>query len=297
MQHAKQERHRKEFVYGAVGVALAAALVFGWIRHRHREALRDEVRTFYTAWRDTDEAPIAQFWQCITRSTKIPKDNVELEAALDSAIARSAGGYARYAREKCLPELAKTPGRLEALSAASVMSATWSDYVAAVRALSKDAEGYVGTVEALEKEVARDVALKRLASNYHYASTESVETYAYDHFLRCAAPSFATMKGTQDLLEWLSTVLKDPVPQVTRWRKDCYPLIEKTDGAKPDPDYKSKVASFSSDDRDIQAFQDCLKAANEKQRKSLHAPFEQAWYHFAQARDNLAVRFGEFLAR
>jgi hypothetical protein len=291
--HARKVR--REIILGVGGVLLVGGLVFAGIREARHSGMQKEVKTFYTSFREVDDATVAPFWQCITRSSKAPKDNIELATTLDAAIVKSGGGYSKHARTKCLPMLQEAPSRYSDLTYPSVMSDAYSEYLNSVRALGKDAVAYVDSVDALEKETARDETLKREASNFHYAGKESVETYAYDRFLRCAAPGYAQMKGMQDLLEYLSTVLKDPVTHVTRWRKECYPMVEKTDGTKPDPDYKAKVASFSSDDRDIEAFQDVLKASNDKQRRALHAPFEKAWYQFAQARDALAAQFKDYL--
>jgi hypothetical protein len=294
-QQARASMHRKELIYGVGVAALVAALVVAWVQHHRKEQVRDQVKGFYTAFVEVQGAVVQPFWQCVTRGTKVPKDNVELESMLDAAIVRSAGGYAKHARAKCLPTLEGAAAKFEAVSAPPMMSDAYAKFIAAVRALQKDAESYVASVELIEKELPRDAVLKKTATAYHFSEKESAETHAYDRFLRCAAPNFASMKSMQELLEYLSTVLKDPVPQAQRWRQQCYPIIESTAADKADPDYKNKVAAFSTDDRDIDAFQDCLKAANEKQRKALHAPFEQAWYRFEQADEALANHFGEYL--
>jgi hypothetical protein len=86
------------------------------------------------------------------------------------------------------------------------------------------------------------------------------------------------------------------VTTVAKWQKDCYPIIQKTEGTTAHADYKSKVEAFSKDDRDVQAFTDVAKAAFDKQRKAAIPPFTEAWFKFATVRDGHFNLIGTFLA-
>lgn len=288
---------RKELIYGALGVVLLGGLIYGVVRNQRHKALQSEVRHYYTAFIDTDDAHIAQFWRCITRSEKTPKDNLELESGLETAVNKSKGGYGKHARSKCMPLLINAPSGMVGLVPPAVVADTHEKYLAAQRQLRTAADAYVDAIAAIEKNLEGDEALKKLAANYHYAGAESPQTYAYDRFLRCAVPDFATsVKEEQDLLQYLSVALKDPINHVQRWRKDCYSIVQKADGATMDPDYKTKVAALSPDDRDVQAFQDVIKADIDSERKAAHKPFVDAWYDFAKVRDAHMARIGGYLA-
>jgi len=290
-----KELVRKEIVYGVISVALVAALVVAVARNQKKKALQNEVRHYYTEFIGQDEAHVPQFWKCMGRGDKVPKDNLELEQFLESAVVKSKGGYAKYARSRCMPLLVGAPSAMD-MTTPPFLAGTHEKYVAALRVLKTDADTYINTIAGIEANTDPDEALKKLAANYHYAGGESAQTFAYDKFLRCAVPNFAGVKEEQDVLQYLSVALNDPITHVQRWRKDCYPIVAKADTQTVDPDYKTKVAALSADDRDVQAFQDVIKADVDKERKAAHDPFEKAWFRFAEVRDAHMAAIGSYLA-
>ena len=232
----------------------------------------------------------------MTRSDKVPKDNLDLEQLLEVAIAKSNGGYGKFTRGKCLSMVTNAPAGMEGLSPPVSVAASHEKYVAAVKQLRVDADAYITRIDGIEKYKDDDERVARLAANYHYAEGESVDTYAYDKFLRCIIPNLLTVKDEQGVLEALAPALTDPVPNVTRWRKDCYATIRKTEGLTADPDYKNKVEAFSKDDRDVQALKDILKADFDKERRAAHDPFSKAWFAFSSARSEHLSAVGAVLA-
>lgn len=293
VEHHKQAV-RKELLWGALAVILVGALGVAGFRSYRRSQLKDEVNTFYRSFVGPNE-DMQKFWKCVTRSDKLPKDNIELESALEAAVVKSKGAYAKFVRDKCIPLVKALPGRLEQLPPPSYLAEPYTGYINALRALEKDTAAYAGLIDALDQVVVRDQKLQQVAANYHFAGQESADTYAYDLFMRCAIPGFDGFTEEQQSLDYLATAMKDPVPAARKWRNDCFSIIEKTEGTKPHADYKKKVEAFSSDDRDVQAFQDVLKAANDKERKQAHQPFEKAWYTFQQASEALVSEFGKYL--
>ena len=293
VEHRKQAV-RKELVWGGLAVLLVGALGWAGFRSYRRSQLKDEVKGFYTSFVSPNE-DMQKFWKCVTRADKLPKDNIELETALDAAVVKSKGAYAKFVRDKCIPLVKALPGRLEQLNPPAYLADPYTDYIKALRNLEKDTISYANVIEAIDQSATRDQKLQEIAANYHYAGQESEKTYAYDLFLRCAIPGFDGFTEAQQGLDALAKSMKDPAAAASKWRQDCYPLIEKTEGTKMHADYKKKVEAFSSDDRDVQAFQDILRSANEKNRKESHGPFEQAWFRFAKASEALVGEFGKYL--
>ena len=295
VQHHKQ-LVRREVLVGVAAVALLGAAVWGVMRSNKRKALREEMRHYYTALLDADTSHVPEFWKCVARADKVPKDNLELESGVESAINKSKGGYAKFVRSKCINLVNNAPTGLIGIVPPPQVQDTHEKYVAALRTLKKDADAFIESIAVSERYYDDADKLKKVGTLYHLAEAESADTWAWDKFLRCAVPDVQKMADIQAVLEYLGTVMQDPVSNVTRWQKECYPIIQKTEGTTAHADYKTKVEAFSKDDRDVQAFQDVAKGAFDKQRKAAIPPFTKAWYNFATVRDEHFNKVGTFLA-
>src|SRR4051794_11597648 len=73
VQHHKQ-LVRREVVVGIVAVLALGGIVYGVSVNSKRKAMREEMRRYYTALVDADNAHVPEFWKCMARAEKVPKD-------------------------------------------------------------------------------------------------------------------------------------------------------------------------------------------------------------------------------
>lgn len=277
-----QKKARRLRTTGLALLVLAAGGAWMW-RNRQKQAEQAQVAQFYLSVRQVYDQNVVEFWKCLTRGGRVPENNLELTEAIEGAFRKAPKSYLAHLRDRCLPMALSAPRNLRAVPTSESVGAQMESYAASLEGVAEAAQAFANDLGRMAENAELDAKVIALANNYHYSESDSQETYAYDQFLRCAVPGFADMNEMQQALEFLAQIMKDPAGHVARWRKECAPPLLDTSKATAHADYKNKLEKFSADARDISAFSDCFKKADEAARQKLLAPLEKAWFASAQA--------------
>lgn len=267
----------------AVGLMIIGAVAAMLWRGNTRKAERKQVADFYLALRQVYDGQVVEFWKCVTRGAQLPETNLQLSTSIEEAFRKAPKGYLIHLRDRCLPMAEKAPGELRAVRAPEPVAEPLHAYANALAGVAQASLGFAKELQTMAETAELDAKVLALGGTYHYADADSADTYAYDQFLRCAIPGYDAMQDMQPVLEFLFSVLKDPAGHVARWRQECEPALADTGKATPHARYKEKLEKFSADPREVQAFTDCFRKADDKARQKRLEPLEQAWFAQAQS--------------
>jgi len=296
--HKKSVLHKKEVAIGAV------VLVLGFFAFQFftggKTASRQETEAFYRAFIDIDEKEYRAFWKCLQRNTgrgaNVMEDNLELYRALEGAFNKAPAQYPGFVLKTCIPRVKAFPERMmKELKMVDSLQPELGKYIETAGEVAAAAEKYANELQALNDHGVSDGKIQTAGNSFHFDAQDSVDTYAFDHFLRCAIPDYDTKADAQAIIEYLASVRKNPTADVARWRKDCVPLLQKTEGTKPHANYKTNVKKLNTDDRDLMAFQDLLVKADRANREALMEVMGKAWMSYFNGWQGLKKRLGEAL--
>jgi hypothetical protein len=293
----KHALHRKEIWIGA------AVLVVGFITVKAltggKTASRQETETFYKAFIDVDEKEYRAFWKCVQRNVGRPantmQDNLEFQRALEEAFNKAAAQYPKFVLNVCLPRIRAFPERMKEIKSVDTLQPELDNYIRTAGTVAKAAERYANELDALNQQATADAKIDEIGEHFHGDAKDSPVTMAYDHFLRCAIPDYDNKADLQGIVEYLASILKDPNPQTAHWRKDCEPLLGKTDEVKPHANYKVMVKKLGTDDREIQAFHSLFEKADRNTRQDIMSEMGKAWTEYFNGWQSLKAKLGQVL--
>ncbi|MEK6607691.1 MAG: hypothetical protein AABZ30_08530 [Myxococcota bacterium] len=296
MMQAQAARTKRNRMLGIGAGLLVIAGAVALIRQSSRSAAeREAVRAFGEKFSETYGSTVPEFWKCVMSGGRAPATNLDLAQGIDAAFRKSPKGYLKLLRNKCLPIALGAPPKLRALVVPESVRGNLEAYATTLQTVSKTASDFAARIAGMTEQAEKDAKVVSLASNYHYAEQDGPDTWAYDHFLRCAIPGIDDMTELQPALVFLFEVKKSPEGHVARWRKECQPALADTATAKPHARYQSNTAKFSSDNRDVQAFTEVFQKADDAARQKLTEPLERAWVHSAQAWEDLKAAIKDVL--
>lgn len=295
--HKKSVLHKKEIAYG-VGAALIGVIALVYFTGGP-SASRQETEAFYKSFIVIDEKEYRAFWKCVQRDTGRPAntmdDNLELYRALEGAYNKAPAQYPKFVLSRCMPRIKAFPEAMKGLKLVDSLQPEIGKYIEGSKEVAAAAEKYANELQALNDQGALDAKVQTVGNSFHFDEKDSPDTYAFDNFLRCAIPNYDKLADEQAIVEYLASVRKNPGADVARWRKECVPMLQKTDGAKPHASYKANVKKIGTDDRDLLAFQDLFVKADQKNREALMEVMGKAWMTYFNGWQGVKKRLGEAL--
>jgi hypothetical protein len=132
-----------------------------------------------------------------------------------------------------------------------------------------------------ERQVGKRVAETGAAWHAFAGGKPSPDVAAYDRFLHCAIPDVDKMKDGQAVVEYLFKQCKDQA-YVTKIDGECGKEAVSTIGG-PTKGLQTALRKLAADDRELSAFDDCLRKGRKSQRKDDLAGVGQAWVAYMDA--------------
>jgi hypothetical protein len=110
----------------------------------------------------------------------------------------------------------------------------------------------------------------------------SNDVAAYDRFLHCAIPGVDKMKDGQAVVEYLFNQCKNQA-YVERIDSECGKEATANPPGEPTKGMKEALKKLQADDRELSAFDDCLRKARKGKKRDDLAGVGKAWVAYVEA--------------
>jgi hypothetical protein len=230
---------------------------------------------------------VGKFWSCVLGPNVDPgmfPDNLALSARITSQFGVDAKNYPSKVREECTPKAVDAAHKVEGLSAPAEYATALKKYATALKELSSsfDAWSKIAPAQVQEMEMGKKVSSAGTAWHSFEGGKPTPEVITFDRFLHCAAPTVDTMKDGQALVEFLFAQCKKP-EYVQKLNDECgKELLAESPGA-PTKNWNAAIKKLGADDRDLSAFDDCMRKGRKGKRRDDLADVGKAWVGWQEA--------------
>jgi hypothetical protein len=274
-------------VVAAVVVAGIGYFVFTQMK---RQEERKRQAAFMQSFQDIEKGEVGKFWACLlgnnVDAASIP-DNLTLSARIENAFGTDSKTYPQRVREDCTPKAVDAKHKVEALDSPVVYKDALGKYGKALADLAHELDEWTKVAPQMlaERAVGKRVGETGAAWHAFEGGKPSNDVAAYDRFLHCAVPGVDKMKDGQALVEFLFNQCKNPA-FVTRIDAECGKEVVAEGAAAsagPTAGMKEALKHFQADDRELSAFDDCLRKARKGKKRDDLAGVGKAWVAYVEA--------------
>jgi hypothetical protein len=273
--------------YIVIGVALAAVIgFFVWSAAKTR-AQRELHAAFMEKFAALEKDDVGKFWACILGpnvDVGMFPDNLALSQKITSQFGVDAKNYPTKVREECTPKAIDAKHKVEKLDAPDDYKEQLGKYASGLQQLAAafDAWTLVAPAQVAEMEQGKKVGTFGAAWHGFESGKPGNDVLAYDSFYRCAVPGIEKMKDGQAVVEFLFKSCKEE-KYVTHLNGDCAKMILSDTPPQPPKDFKTVMGKLQADDRELSAFDDCMRKGRKGKRRDDLADVGRAWVDFMEA--------------
>jgi hypothetical protein len=231
---------------------------------------------------------INKFWGCLFGAGVDPAsfpNNLALSQRLESQFGSDPKNYPAKVREECTPKANDARHKVESIQAPAMYGAALKAYGQSLAQLSTafDEWSKVAPTHLAEREVGAKVGNYGAAWHAFAGGKAGTDVAAYDRFLHCAIPGVDKMKDGQAVVEFLFKECKDQ-KYLDRLQNECGKEVS-TEGVAlaPTPGFKTALGKLQADDRELSAFDDCLRKGRKAKRKDDSEDVGRAWVAYMEA--------------
>jgi hypothetical protein len=234
-----------------------------------------------------EKEEVGKFWSCIL-GDKVEvgmfPDNLALSQKITSQFGIDAKNYPAKVREECTPKAIDAKHKIEALQSPDEYKADLTKYASSLQQLAAafDSWSSVAPAQVQEMEMGKKVGTFGAAWHGFEGGKPGNDVIAYDGFFHCAVPGLDKMKDGQAVVEFLFKSCKDE-KYVTRLNGDCGQVLMMDPPAPVGKDFKSTMSKMAADDRELSAFDDCMRKGRKGKRRDDLADVGRAWVDFMEA--------------
>ena len=187
-------------------------------------------------------------------------------------------------REDCTPKAIDAKHKVEALQSPDEYKEQLGKYGAGLQQLAAafDAWSQIAPAQVAEMEQGKRVGTFGAAWHGFESGKPGNDVLAYDAFYRCAVPGIDKMKDGQAVVEFLFKSCKDE-KYITHLNGDCGKIILNEAPPQPPKDFKTVMGKLQADDRELSAFDDCMRKGRKGKRRDDLADVGRAWVDFMEA--------------
>jgi hypothetical protein len=269
-----------------IGVIAAGGIGFMVVKTMKKHDERKTHAAFMEAFANTEKDEVGKFWTCVLGQGADPAmfpDNLALSARITSQFGTDAKNYPTKVREECTPKAIDAKHKVEGLAAPGDYAEPLKKYGEGLKALATAFDDWtkIAPAQVADMEVSKKVGNFGAAWHSFEGGKPSPEVVGYDRFLHCAAPGVDAMKDGQALVEYLFNQCKNPA-YATRINEECGKLILE-EGGTPSKNLTATVRKLGGDDRELSAFDDCLRKSRKGKRRDDLADVGKAWVGWLEA--------------
>jgi hypothetical protein len=243
------------------------------------------MRQFATV--EKDEV-VGKFWACLFGPGVDPgafPNNLALSQRLDGAFAVDPKNFPTKVREECTPKATDAKHKVESMTAPTVYEPALKQYEQSLDGLATAFDNWakIAPSHIAEKLVGQKVDADGSAWHQFQGGKPAAEVVAYDRFLHCAVPGVDKMKSGQDVVEFLFKQCKD-AKYLERLQNECGKEVT-AEGVPqmPTAGFKGALAKLQADDREMSAFDDCLRKSRKAKRSDDAEEVGRAWVGYMEA--------------
>ncbi|HEY2747472.1 MAG TPA: hypothetical protein VGL86_22770 [Polyangia bacterium] len=272
-----------------VGVIAVAAIGFFVYRSMQAQKIREMHVAVMSQFQSIEKDDvIGKFWACLLGQGVDPgmfPNNLALSQRLESSFGTDPKNYPEKVREECTPKAIDAKHKIEGITAPAMYDASLKAYAKSLADLSTAFDDWakIAPSHLAEREVGAKVGTFGSAWHSFAGGKPGADVVAYDRFLHCAVPGVDKMKDGQALVEYLFKQCKDP-KYLDTLQNTCGKEVT-TDNAMamPTPGFKTSVAKLAADDRELSAFDDCLRKGRKSKRTDDAEEVGKAWLEYMEA--------------
>jgi hypothetical protein len=269
-------------LYVVIAVVVLAGGYFGYSAKKKHDDRKIHAAFMESLLEVEKKELAAKFWACILGPNVDPAaipDNLALGSRIEQAFGMDLQGYPTKVREDCTPKAKDAKNKLTALAAPP-------EYDAAIKAYAKTIDDLIAAFDswatlAPEQVKERELGKKVQSAGNAYHAFEggkpTEEVIAYDRFFHCAVPDLDKMKDEMAMAKFLFESCKK-AEYVAKLQNECgQEVVSPQPGAAPTKGFQATLKKFSAQDREQQAFDDCLRKARKGRRKDDLEAVGRAW--------------------
>jgi hypothetical protein len=272
-----------------VGVVAAGAIGFFVYHSMQAQKTREMHVAVMKQFQDVEkDEVIGKFWACLLGQGVDPgmfPNNLALSQRLEGALATDPKSFPAKVREECTPMAIDAKHRVEDITAPAMYQPALQAYAKSLVDLSTafDAWAKMAPTHLAERELGVKVGADGTAWHAFAGGKPANEVVAYDRFLHCAVPEVDKMKDGQALVEYLFKECKDP-KYLDHLQNECGKEIT-TEGTPelPTKGFKTALGKLQADDRELSAFDDCLRKSRKAKRTDDSEDVGRAWLAYMEA--------------
>jgi hypothetical protein len=275
--------------YLVIGVLAAAAVGFFVYRGLQEQKTREMHAAVMKQFADVEKGDVVgKFWACVLGPGIDPgmfPNNLSLTRRLEAAFAADPKNFPDKVRMECTPKAIDAKHEVESIRAPAMYDAPFKAYEQSLDELAKAFDGWskLAPMHVTELEVGKKVGTFGAAWHAFAGGKPGADVIAYDRFLHCAVPGVDKMKDGQPVVEFLFKQCKDP-KYLDHLQNVCGKEVT-TEGVAqlPTPGFKKTLGRLQADDRELSAFDDCLRKSRKAKRSDDGEEIGRAWMAYMQA--------------
>lgn len=271
------------------GVVVAGAIGFFVWKSMEEQKIRKmhvDVMSQFAAIEKDDMKD--KFWACLCGAGADPgqfPNNLALTQRLETAFATDPKNYPAKVREECTPKAIDAKHKVESMTTPPMYDAALKEYAKSLTDMSAAFDNWtkVAPSHLAEREVGNKVGTYGAAWHSFAGGKPGNDVIAYDRFLHCAVPGVDKMKDGQAVVEFLFNSCKQPA-YLDKLQNVCGKEVTAEGVVQtPTPGFKTAVGKLAADDRELQAFDDCLRKARKSKRSDDSGDVGKAWLAYMEA--------------
>jgi hypothetical protein len=271
----------------AVGVLLVGGIGYFAFSSMKQRDERKMQAAFMEGFQRLEKEDVGKFWACVLGPNVDPgmiPDNLALAARIEGAFGMDVKSYPTKVREECTPKAIDAKHRVETLEGPSIYKEAMAKYAKGLGDLAHELDEWTKIAPAMiaERAVGKKVAEDGAAWHAFGGGKPGNDVVAYDRFLHCAVPGVDKMKDGQALVEYLFNQCKNPAYAV-RIDTECGKEVTADVPGAPTPGFKQVVTKLAGDDRELSAFDDCLRKARKGKKRDDLAGVGRAFVGYMDA--------------
>jgi hypothetical protein len=234
------------------------------------------------------EDVVGKFWACLLGAGVDPgmfQNNMALTQRLEAAFGTDPKNYPSKVREECTPKAIDAKHKIESITAPAMYDDALKAYAKSLGDLSAAFDNWskVAPAHLAEREAGAKVGNYGAAWHGFAGGKPGNDVVAYDRFLHCAIPGVDKMKDGQAVVEFLFKECKDQ-KFLDHLQNECSKEVM-TEGVltAPTAGFKATLAKLQADDRELSAFDDCLRKSRKAKRSDDSEEVGRAWLTYMEA--------------
>jgi hypothetical protein len=272
-----------------VGVIAVGAIGFFAWRSMQTQKLREMHAGVMKQFADVEhDEVVGKFWACLLGNGVDPgtfPNNLALSQRLEGAFMTDPKNYPSKVSEECTPKAVDAKHRVESIQAPAVYDAAFKAYEQSLDDLAKAFDSWAKTAPTHLAERELGVKVGNFGNAWHSfaGGKPGADVIAYDRFLHCAIPTVDKMKDGQAVVEYLFKECKDQ-KYLDHLQNECGKEV--TAEGVPQmatPGFKTALGKLQGDDRELSAFDDCLRKSRKTKRSDDSEEVGRAWLAYMEA--------------